>query len=123
MKKTILIVEDEIVLQDVYKIVLSSKGYDVHTADNGMIGLQLLKSLKPDVVLLDLFMPVMDGREFLRNVDLDEFNGIKIVVHSNLSDSDTKAEMLELGAHGFMLKSSMTPSDLVAAVGELVKTK
>lgn len=120
MSKTlhILIVEDEIVLQDVYKLVLSSQGYEVATANNGAEGLAHLKKVTPDLVLLDIFMPVMDGKEFLRNIDNRDYPHTKIIVYSNLSDSKTEEEMRELGADNFILKSSLTPQDLVSLVTE-----
>lgn len=114
---TILIVEDEIVLQDVYKLVLGSQGHIIYTANNGAEGLQQLRKIQPDIVLLDVFMPVMDGREFLRNIDIAEYPKTTFIVYSNLSDSNTETEMLELGAHKFVLKSSMTPHDLITLVG------
>lgn len=113
----ILIVEDEAVLQDVFRMVLERGGYEVETANNGLDGIQHLKSFQPDLVLLDIFMPVMDGREFLRNVDLSDYPNTKVIVYSNLSDQQTETELRELGAHDFILKSSMTPSDLLALVG------
>lgn len=120
MQKVILIIEDEKVLQDVYKIVLSSKGYQVHTANNGVEGLEQLKSVVPDMVLLDIFMPVMDGKEFMRNIDLNDYPNLKIVVYSNLYDVGTQEEMLGLGAKRFILKSSMAPHDLVTLAEEMV---
>jgi CheY-like chemotaxis protein len=117
-KKLILIVEDEIILQDAYKMVLSSGGYEVHAASNGVEGLKKLKKLNPDLILLDIFMPIMDGREFLRNVDLEEFKDTKVIVYTNLSDQQTEHEMKELGAHAFYVKSSMTPSDLLGVVAK-----
>jgi CheY-like chemotaxis protein len=118
MTKKILIVEDEIILQDVYKILLSSQGYEVFTANNGAEGIKQLKDTHPDMVLLDLFMPVMDGKDFLKNTDLTDFPNTKIVVYTNLSDSIVETEMLELGAHKFILKASMGPQDLIDLVGE-----
>lgn len=123
MSKSILIVEDEKILQDVYKLVLTTKGYDVHTANNGLEGIKQLKTLAPAMVLLDLFMPVMDGREFLRNIDTNDYPTTKIVVYTNLSDSETEAEMLGLGAHKFVLKSSMAPKDLVSLVEEMTNSE
>lgn len=117
LQKTVLVVEDEIVLQDVYKLILTSGGYNVHTASNGVDGLRKIKAVKPDVVLLDLFMPQMDGKELLRNIDLSDYPNMKVVVYSNLSDKTTENEVINLGAHDFVLKSSMTPNDLL----ELVK--
>lgn len=109
MNKVILIIEDEIVLRDVYKLVLSSQGYIVHTANNGAEGIKQLKATLPDMVLLDLFMPVMDGKEFLRNIDTVDYPQTKFVVYTNLSDTDTEVEMLGLGAHKCVLKSKMSP--------------
>lgn len=113
---TILIVEDEIVLQDVYKLILSSAGHTVHTASDGVEGLKKISSVRPDVLLLDIFMPRMDGKEFLRNVDLADYPNTRVIVYSNLSDKATEEEVLGLGAHDFVLKSSMTPNDLLDLV-------
>lgn len=120
MSKSILIVEDEVVLQDVYKLVLNSQGYRVETASNGVEGLKKLKNISPNMVLLDLFMPVMDGKEFLRNIDTNDYPDTKIVVYTNLSDNHTESEMLELGAHKYILKSSMAPQQLINLVTEMI---
>jgi DNA-binding response OmpR family regulator len=112
----VLIVEDEAVLQEVYALVLSSNGFDVSVADNGLDGLNSVKKNVPDVVLLDIFMPVMDGKDFLKNLDKSFYPNMKIIVYTNLSDSATRAEMMELGADDFVLKSAMIPSDLIALV-------
>lgn len=123
MKNTILIVEDEKVLQDVYKLVLTLKGYNVYTADNGAEGLTQIAITKPDVVLLDIFMPVMDGKEFLKNLHINEYPGVKIIVYTNLSDNATQSEMLKLGASRFVIKSSMSPRDLIALIEEVTSEK
>ena len=114
--KTVLVIEDEKILQDVYKLILDQAGYAVYTANHGVEGLQKIKSIKPDLVLLDIFMPIMDGKELLRNIDLDDYPGMKVIVYSNLSDRTTESEMRGLGAHDFILKSSMTPNDLLQTV-------
>lgn len=115
--KKVLIVEDEKILQDVYKLILSSGGYEVYTASDGEQGLQKIKTAHPDIVLLDIFMPKMDGKELLRNIDLSDYPGMRVIVYSNLSDKSTEVEVRSLGAHDFVLKSSLTPNDLL----ELVK--
>ena len=115
---SVLIVEDEIVLQDDYKLVLGLQGLKVYTANNGLEGLKKLKQHKPDVILLDIFMPVMDGIEFLQTVDLKAYPGVKIIVYTNLSDSNVQAQMLALGAHKFVLKSTMGPKDLIKMIEE-----
>lgn len=118
----VLIVEDEIMLQEVYKMVLLKHRCEVTVSSNGLEGLQTLSKFKPDIVLLDIFMPIMDGKEFLRNFSKADYPNTKIVVYTNLSDSKTETEMLELGADKFILKSSMTPQDLTDMVDELVNT-
>ncbi len=119
MSKTILIIEDEKALQDVFTLVLTYKGYTVYVADNGLEGLKQLKATKPDLILLDLFMPIMDGKEFLRNVDITDYPATKFVVYTNVSDGDMEVEMLGLGAHKVVLKSSLTPQDLTDLVAKL----
>lgn len=115
---SILIVEDDKVLQEVYAMILSSAGHQVYTADNGAEGLVLLKRHRPNLILLDLFMPVLDGKEFLRNFDKREYKDISIIVYSNLSDSKVQQEMIDLGADRYILKSSLTPDDLLSMVIE-----
>lgn len=116
LAKTILVIEDEIILQDVYRMVLTSSGYKVYTANNGIEGLRQLRHVAPDLILLDIFMPQMDGKEFLRNVDLTDYPDTKVIVYTNLSDQRTKREMEQLGALDFIVKSDMTPSDLLRIV-------
>ncbi len=109
----VLIVEDERVLQDIYKFVLTKNGFKVLTANNGVEGIEELKRSKPNLVILDIFMPVMDGKEFLKTIEVSNYPKTKFLVFSNLSDRETQQEMLALGAHDFVVKSSMTPDDLV----------
>jgi CheY-like chemotaxis protein len=120
--KSILVIEDEAVLREVYETILKIHGYTVLTASNGIKGLAELKEKKPDIVFLDLFMPVMDGREFLRNIDVKDYPDTKIVVYTNVSDDKTETEMLELGAYKLVLKSSMSPRDLVELVEEIARS-
>lgn len=113
----ILVVEDETVLRNAFKSILEAGGYTVGLAENGLEGIRQMKEMKPDLVLLDVFMPVMDGREFLRNINLDEdYPETAIIVYSNLSDPKTEDEMRELGANDFVLKASLTPRELLAMV-------
>lgn len=118
----LLIIEDEPTLQQAYKLILSTHGYDVSTANNGIEGLEKIKSIKPALILLDIFMPRMDGRELLRNLDLDLYPDMKVVVYSNLSDKNIEEEMLALGAHRVILKSKTGPSELLSLVQSVLKS-
>jgi CheY-like chemotaxis protein len=117
-KTSVLIVEDEEVLRDVYELILKTNGYTVYTAQNGREGLIQLKNHHPDVVLLDIFMPVMDGREVLQNLVKSDYPNTKIIVCSNLSDNKVIDEVLQNGADKFVLKSSLGPDELKNLVAE-----
>ncbi len=116
----ILIVEDELVLQEIYEIVLTNEGHDVTVASNGLEGLNALQEARPELILLDIFMPQMDGREFLRNFDRTAHPNTKIIVYTNLSDGKTKTEIMSLGADKFVVKSSLTPEQLAEMVHKTV---
>jgi CheY-like chemotaxis protein len=117
-KAHVMVVEDEIVLQNVYDMILRSRGYRVTVANNGYEALELLRTVDehPRVILLDIFMPKMDGREFLRNLDTSHYPNTKIIVSSNVGDRETIDELLALGAHDHTLKANMSPNDLVQLV-------
>jgi CheY-like chemotaxis protein len=116
----ILIIEDEAILQEVYELALTAHGYEVDVAGNGREGLDSISRCKPSLILLDIFMPVMDGQEFLRNFPRREYPGTRIIVYTNLSDTKMRNEMVALGADEVILKASMTPDDLVQLVGKVL---
>lgn len=117
---SVLVIEDDPCLLDICKIVLDAGGYQVSTATNGLEGMAASKANMPDLILLDLYMPVMNGREFLQNFNKDDFPDIKIIVYSNASEKDITSEMLELGADDVVLKSSISPRELNDLVGRML---
>jgi DNA-binding NarL/FixJ family response regulator len=121
MKHKILIVEDEEMLRTAYELILGSKGYNVAVAKNGQDGLEQLARFKPELVLLDVLMPMLDGRGFLKTADVKKnYPDMKVVVYSNLGDEQTINEMLDLGADRHVLKSSMSPTQLVDLVKKVL---
>lgn len=120
MTKKVLIVEDDFALSDAFAMTLKLSGYDVHIAENGQKALDYLASETPDMILLDVLMPVMDGREFLRHYK--NTGGIPIVVLSNLDGKEDIDELLSLGAQNYLLKSSITPQTLVPLVEHTIKS-
>lgn len=92
--KRLLIVDDELAIVEALQDILSVEGYDIATAFNGAEGLQRMADAKPDLVLLDLMMPVMDGREMLRRMREDaSLQGIPVVVMSagRISDEERRS--------------------------------
>lgn len=109
----ILIVEDDQALQDVYTLIFSSQGYKVSTANNGILAFKELHSEAPDIILLDYFMPVMDGKTFLMNYNAADYPNTKVVVATNVSEQKTLDEMITLGAHSYVLKSKLSPNEMI----------
>ncbi len=119
--KNILIVEDEVDLLKVYSLLFKMQKFKVYEASNGREGLKQLDKVKPDIIILDVLMPVMGGLEFLEKANLKErFPSTKVLVLSNLSDPDTLDRIGELGADKYMLKASVAPTELVAMVSQLL---
>jgi CheY-like chemotaxis protein len=116
--KKILLVEDDKALREAYEIILKAKGHTVRSARNGIDGLQKLKEETPDLILLDIFMPLMDGREFLRNFNADNYPSTKIFVLSNISNKEVEKEVLANGAELFLQKAELGPFDLARIVQE-----
>lgn len=121
--KRLLIIEDEPALRDVYVTLFGMQDFEVFEAENGKVGIEQMKAVKPDVVILDALMPVMGGIEFLKAVDLKEnYPDTRVLLLSNLSLPKTVSTGKKLGVHKYMLKSSVSPRELVAIVNELVES-
>lgn len=120
----ILIVEDETNLNDAYNIILTKEGHQVTAAYNGSQALEVLKAKAPDLVLLDLRMPEMDGVAFLKELrPIDNYPKMKIIVFSNYDVQTEIDQAFELGAHRYMLKAWASPKELVRVVEETLSGK
>jgi two-component system response regulator AtoC len=120
VKAKILVIEDEQSLNNAYEIILKAKGYRVRTAFDGDEALEVVKSFEPDLILLDLRMPNMNGIEFLKSYDLSQHPAVKVVIFSNLDMQSEIDEAFKLGAHRYILKARAAPNDLVRLVKEVL---
>jgi len=119
---TILIVEDENMLNEAYQVVLKSAGYKVLTAFDGKEALDVLQKQHADVILLDLRMPVLDGVGFLEAYQLKtQKNPPKVVVFSNFDMQKEIDQAYELGADKYMLKAWASPKELLQLISNLLK--
>ncbi len=117
----IIIVEDDSMLQEIYKTKFSNSGFEVFIAENGKVTLEILKKEKINVVITDLIMPEMDGFELIKNLRGGEYDpNIKIIALSNLSQKEDRDSVMQLGANGFIVKSDFTPTQLVAEVKKIL---
>jgi DNA-binding response OmpR family regulator len=120
----VLIVEDDRYISKMYQLKLSLDGMETAVAENGRIGVEKIKEFKPDVVLLDILMPEMDGFEVLKTVKSDpETKDIPILILSNLGQEDHIEKGLSLGAIGYIVKSQYTPSKVVEKIKEACEGK
>ena len=101
--KKILVVDDEPEVRKLMEHFLTSKGYDVRIAENGRVGLAALDSFRPDLVLLDMHMPEMDGAETLRELAVRAPTLPVIMVTVN-EDVETTSQLLQLGASDYVPK-------------------
>jgi len=117
------VVEDDASLNDAYKTILSAAGYDTRTAFNGEEALKLVKEQEPDIIFLDLRMPVLDGIGFLRAYQPKEKHpGVKIIVFSNYDMQQEVDEAYELGAERYVLKAWASPKELIKIVKDTMAT-
>lgn len=116
--KRVLVIDDDTALRTAYSAALSKLGYEVDTAADGLEGQQLVKDNPPDVILLDMLMPNMDGEGFIKQLHGDpERANIKVVVVSNFeASSETEA-----GVSKFLSKMQNTPEAVADAVDRVLK--
>lgn len=121
-KKSILIVEDDPELAEVYHTLLSQAKYDVAVAHNGQEALQLTEHKQPQLILLDLRMPVMDGVEFLEKYKLQEKHpDVRVIIFSNYDMQDEIDDAYRLGAERYVLKAWASPKELLQIVADTLK--
>jgi len=112
--KKILFIEDESALQKTFGDILKSKGYGVLKALDGESGLRSAKGERPDLILLDLILPKMDGFEVLKELkENEETKNIPVIILTNLEETEDIQKALELGATTYLVKSSYTLEEVV----------
>lgn len=112
----VLVIEDNKTLNQAYKLILQREGHDVRVAYNGKEGLELIKLVDPELILLDMLMPVMNGVQFLEKYKPANHPKTQIIILSNLNEDSEVQQALQLGAQKYVLKASTSPQDLVSQV-------
>lgn len=121
-KQLILIVEDEKALSDAYSMILTAEGYAVNVVSNGQEALDYIQKQEPDLVLLDLRMPVMNGIEFLQAANLSKTHPkLPVIVFSNYDVQKDIDEAYELGATRYILKAWAAPKELARVVAQTLE--
>jgi len=123
-KKMILFVDDDPLIRDLYCRKLQSAGYSVRQAEDGALGLADATSFHPDLIVLDMIMPKMDGYQTLENLRAhDEWGAhVPVIVFTNDKlDKDSKLESIEKTTPSYFLtKATMTPEALVEKIAGIL---
>lgn len=120
--KKILIIEDEPVLQKTLSTALEQEGYEIKNAVDGEIGLRLAKETKPDLILLDLILPKIDGFEALEVLkNDDETKDIPVIVLTNLESAEEIERALAMGATTYLVKANYDLKDIIQKISETIK--
>ena len=118
--KTLLLADDEQFIAIAYKDGLERAGYSVVVAHDGDEALQKIAAVKPDLVLLDLIMPKVNGFEVLKAIKADsELSAIPVIVLSNLGQADDEAEARSYGALDFIVKADISLKDLLLRIDQV----
>ena len=119
----ILVVEDDLDLNAAYKTILKKAGHTVESALNGKSALTVVEKFRPDLILLDLLMPIMGGLEFLQNYNIDAHDSVKVVIFTNMENSPEVTEAYNLGASRCIIKSWTAPQNLTKIVEEVLNKR
>jgi CheY-like chemotaxis protein len=121
MAKTLLIVEDDPLMNRMYQKIFKFEQYDVQTAGNGEEGLEAARKLKPTVILLDIMMPKMNGLQVLEKLKSDpDTRGIPVIMLTNLAGEKDAETALLKGAVKYIVKSEHDPKQVVSIVKEII---
>jgi len=121
--KKIAIIEDDQAISQMYRMKFENDGYEVETAENGKIGLELIKNMKPDIILLDIMMPEMTGDEMLKKLRQEPWGKhIKVLVLTNIGEQELPKYLKSLGILGIIMKAELTPRQVSQRVKEELDT-
>jgi len=122
MKNKIVIVEDEKMLAEMYRDKLERSGFEIYSAPDAEEGLELIKKIKPDLILLDILLPRENGVGLLSKVrKIADIASIPVVAFSNYDDEETKKEVKRLGAKDYLIKTNYTPQEVVDKIREYLR--
>jgi DNA-binding response OmpR family regulator len=119
--KKILIIEDEVILAEMYKEKLEKEGFEVFATSEIGEGIEIAKKEKPDLILLDILLPRENGVSFLEKIKKEGIKDIPVVAFSNYDDPGTKKRAFELGVKEYLIKTNYTPGEIVEKIKNYLK--
>lgn len=123
-KKTILLVEDDATISSIYKAKFEADNFNVLIAQDGASGLALIKKEKPDIIMLDIILPGLDGFSVLEEVKKDKTTEhIPVIMLTNLATEDDRVKGHKMGAVDYLVKASLTPAEVSEKIKKALKIK
>ena len=118
----IAIIEDNQTIGRMYGMKFEADGFEVRIAIDGKAGVDLVKTFNPDIILLDIQMPEMDGAEALKLIREDEASkSTPVIILTNIGEEEAPSEMKALNVHSYIVKANYTPRQVVALVKSTIK--
>ena len=115
----IAIIEDDTVINQMYRMKFEANGFEVSLADNGRRGIALVESFQPDLILMDLQMPHVGGAEALAEIRSHDWGkDIPVIILTNLGEEEAPKSLRKLGIHSYIVKADLTPSQVVSRAKE-----
>lgn len=113
----IAIIEDDSVISQMYRMKFEADGFEVQVANNGKDGVALVQEFTPDMVLLDMQMPIMNGDEALKNIRSEEWGKtVPVMILTNLGEEEAPKDIRSLGIESYIVKADLTPRQVVERV-------
>lgn len=118
----IAIIEDDDVIAQMYRMKFASEGFEVQMASNGRIGVELCEKMRPDMILLDMKMPEMDGEEALEVIRATDWGkNIPVIILTNLGEEEAPKKLKDLNIYSYIVKAELTPSQVTERVKQALQ--
>jgi len=120
----VAIIEDDLVISQMYRMKFEGAGLEVKMAGNGARGVELVEDFKPDIILLDLQMPEMDGTTALEIIRKKPWGkNIPVIILTNLGEEEAPKKLKDLGIHSYIVKANLTPNQVLERVKKALDIK
>ena len=115
----IAIIEDDPVISQMYRFKFEASDFEVQLTNNGKRGVEMVKEFAPDLILLDLQMPIMGGAEALEIIRKNEWGKtIPVIILTNMGEEESPKKLKSLGIHSYIVKANLTPNQVLQRVKE-----
>lgn len=122
--KKVAILEDDLAIAQMYRLKFESEGYEVGSASDGAQGYQLIEDFRPDIILLDMMMPEMNGDEVLEKVRSNIWGkDIPVLILTNMGKEEAPESLANLNVHSYIVKAEMTPKQVSEVVQSVLADK